>query len=161
MINLDEKENMNNLNFIKNAKTNLVKVSKSSNLLFEIREIKIENLKRKNKKFPFLKGDEPVEEVNDTIFSNSSKTKNFIDERQTRKSSIVFKDFSKDDLKLVRERELTPAFERSSNKFNIEPVHIETNHSLNKYEQKYSPKSGKFCIASNENSTIKLPLNCK
>jgi hypothetical protein len=161
MINQDEKENFNHHNVPQNQKINLVKVSKSSKFLVEFREIKIEKFLQKNKKFPFLKGDEPVEEVNETIFSNCHNKKSLIDERQPRKSSIVFKDFSKEDLKLMKERELTPVFERFSNKFNIQPVELETNHSLEKHRQKNSPKKGKFCIISNENSTIKLPINCK
>ena len=59
---------MANFNIIKNPNTNFVKISKSSNVLVEFRDIKIENFSYKNKKFPFLKGDQPVEEINDTIF---------------------------------------------------------------------------------------------
>ncbi len=85
-------------------------------------------------------------------------------ERQARKSSIVFKDISKEDLKFVREREMTPVHERSSNKFHIAIESEENNLSLQKLSKFSSNRPsivGKYIISTNDNSTIKLHPNCK
>ena len=112
----------------------------------------------------------------------------FTEDRRTRKSSIVFKDISKEDLKLVRERELTPVVESCKKLHRIDPpdfeqmdVLVNVNKSLEKLnlvsyhhdsgkdlinlrssKNNYYPlHTGVYQIKTNEKSAIKLPLNCK
>jgi hypothetical protein len=142
-----------------------------------------------------IQGDNQVEEFDESkLFPQTKKQPKIemkiapvFEERITRKTSIVFKDISKEDLKLVRERDLTPIVERNSKLNKIERPDFEdedssdVNKSSNTLQKKssfhesakniinfrsskasfYPQHSGFYQILTDEKSTIKLTPNCK
>jgi hypothetical protein len=102
-------------------------------------------------------------------------------ERVNRKSSIIFKDLTKNDFMRIKERTLTPSPQRKKSAIkeieNVEKIeennHKIVNKSFGKIDLKQDEDNNKMRISlikvndkkykinTNESSAIKLPPNCK
>lgn len=128
-----------------------------------------------------IKGDFQVDEIKDIEFVGSFglnwkiSSLNSAAERMARKSSIVFKDISKEDLKCIRERELTPDIHPSKKMITeVDSDEMDTNKShqkISKYLHESSnrvgsPKKsqsnfGSYVINTDQSSLLKLSPNYK
>jgi hypothetical protein len=185
-VNLNQSNNnLININIIRcvNRRIQTTKENLPPNKKFYVRKVKK------------IEGDNQVEEFDESKFFPQTKKQQKIEinitpvfqERIFRKTSIVFKDMSKEDLKLVRERDLTPIVERNSKLNKIErpdfqddsdadinkssntfqkkiSFHDSTNNIINFRSSKASfhpHHSGFYEILTDEKSIIKLTPNCK
>lgn len=185
-VNLNQSNNnLININIIRcvNRRIQTTKENMPPNKKFYVRKVKK------------IEGDNQVEEFDESKFFPQTKKQQKTEinitpafqERIFRKTSIVFKDISKEDLKLVRERDLTPIVERNSKLNKIErpdfqdDSDVDINKSSNTFQKKISfqdstnnlinfrsskasfhpQHSGFYEILTDEKSIIKLTPNCK